>query len=428
MNNFTFRFSVANLTLMILFSVNVMAQQTETTSNDQAKNIEAEKRLDDYLTLSKLGYTEKEIFEDLGNVNFLSEKYATAAFWYQKLIDLSGTEAVSQSYIDRYKVAMHKAGIAKNDNLVAQSDWYSQIKNDYQVATRSSKKSVSPTVAKNERRSNFREPISTKSMQSLNELAGLSDQQVPQLTADQRIPGQEYTPPVTISADGKTAYFSKATYVKPEYGIFSKKDLVHKIYKAENINGKWMNVTEIGVCPKYASAIHPSISPDGQRLFFASDMPGSFGKYDIYVADIQKDGSVGIAKNLGQKVNTKKNDMYPNLAGGELLFFASNGRDGHGGLDVYAVQVGARKVGLAVNIGKPFNSRQDDYAFNVKPDSGLAIVMSNRGGALTNGAQQMVFSVSDAQKNQAGQNRKNNFLKLLPMDPSRIYTNMVYDE
>ncbi|NNE02866.1 MAG: cell envelope biogenesis protein OmpA [Eudoraea sp.] len=428
MKNFTLRCSIVNLMLMLLFSVHISAQQKETTSNDQEKNIEAEKRFNDYLTLSKLGYTEKEIFEDLGNVNFLSEKYATAAFWYQKLIDLSGTAAVSQSYIDRYKVAMHKAGIAKYDNLVAQADWYSQIKKDYQLAPRASRKNVSPVVAKNERRANFREPISAKSIEALNELAGLSDQQAPQFKTDQRIPGQGYTPPVTISADGKTAYFSKASYVKPEYGIFSKKDVVHKIYKAENINGKWMNVTEIGVCPKYASAIHPSISPDGQRLFFASDMPGSFGKYDIYVADIQKDGSVGIAKNLGQKVNTKKNDMYPNLAGGELLFFASNGRDGHGGLDVYAVQVGARKVGLAVNIGAPFNSRQDDYAFNVKAESGEAIVMSNRGGALTNGVQQMVFSVSDAQKSQAGQNRKNNFLELLPMDPSRIYTNMVYDE
>ncbi len=412
---------------MLLLCTNIMAQQKKTTNNRQDKSLEADKQIEDYLKLSKLGYTEKEIFEDLGNVHFLSENYKTAAFWYQKLIDLSGLEAVSKSYIERYEVAMHKAGIANYGDKMAQADWHSEIKKDYQPEKRSSRKPVATSVAKTERRSNFREPISARSMESLNELAGLSDQQVPQFKTE-RIPGQEYTPPVTISADGKTAYFSKASYVKPEYGIFSKKDVVHKIYKAENINGKWMNITEIGVCPKYASAIHPSISPDGSRLFFASDMPGSFGKYDIYVADIQKDGSVGIAKNLGQKVNTKKNDMYPNLAGGELLFFASNGRDGHGGLDVYAVQVGTRKVGLAVNIGKPFNSRQDDYAFNVTAESGVAIVMSNRGGALANGAQQMVFSVSDVQKSKAGQNRKNNFLELLPMDPSRIYTNMVFDE
>lgn len=413
--------------MMLLLCTKVIAQQKKTPNSNQAKSLEADKRIEDYLKLSKLGYTEKEIFEDLGNVNFLSENYKTAAFWYQKLIDLSGSEAVSQSYIDRYKVAMHKAGIANYGDAVAQADWHSEIKKDYQPEKRSSRKHVSPVMAKNERRSNFREPISARSMKSLNELAGLTNEQSQQFTMEGQMPGQKYTPPVTVSADGKTAYFSKASYVKPAYGIFSKKDVVHKIYKAENINGQWMNVEEIGVCPKYASAIHPSISPNGKRLFFASDMPGSFGKYDIYVADIQKDGSVGIAKNLGQKVNTKKNDMYPNLAGGDLLFFASNGRDGHGGLDVYAVQVGTRKVGLAVNIGKPFNSRHDDYAFNVTAETGVAIVMSNR-GALANEAQQLVFSVSDAQKSKPGQNRKNNFLELLPMDPSRIYTNMYYEE
>ena len=413
---------------MLLLCANVMAQQKKTTSSSEAKSLEADKRVEDYLKLSKLGYTEKEIFEDLGNVGFLSENYKTAAFWYQKLIDLSGSEAVSKSYLERYQVAMHKAGIVNYGNEVAQVDWHSQIKEDYKIAKSPSRKNPTPTLAKNDRRSNFRTPISTSSMKALNELAGLSDQQSNQFKMEGRVPGQKYTPPVSISADGKTAYFSKASYVKPEYGIFSKKDMVYKIFKAENINGQWMNVTEIGVCPKYASAIHPSISPDGQRLFFASDMPGSFGKFDIYVADIQKDGSVGIAKNLGQKVNTKKSDMYPNLAGGDLLFFASNGRDGgHGGLDVYAVQVGTRKVGLAVNIGKPFNSKQDDYAFNVKAESGVALVMSNR-GTFANEAQQLVFSVSDVQNSRTGQNRKNNFLELLPMDPSKVYTNMYYDE
>jgi hypothetical protein len=429
MQNFTTYFKTVVGGLLLLFCAHVTAQQQKTTNTTQAKILEADKRMEDYLKLSNLGYTEKEIFEDLGNVNFLIENYKTAAFWYQKLIDLSGSEAVSQSYLERYKVSMHKAGIADYGDAVAQADWFSHIKEDYQIEKKASGKNRTPSLAKNERKPNFRTVTVDRpgSMEALNELAGLSENQARPFEMDSRMPGQAYTPPVTVSADGKTAYFSKATYVQPEYGIFSKKDLVYKIYKAENINGQWMNVTEVGVCPKYASAIHPSISPDGKRLFFASDMPGSFGKFDIYVADIQKDGSVGIAKNLGEKVNTKKNDMYPNLAGGDLLFFASNGREGYGGLDLYAVQVGTRKVGLAVNIGAPFNSSHDDYAFNVKADKGVAIVMSNRGD-LANEAQQMVFSVSEAQKGQPTHNRKNNFLELLPRDPNSIYTNIYYQD
>ena len=173
--------------------------------------------------------------------------------------------------------------------------------------------------------------------------------------------------------------------------------------------------------------MHPAISADGKRLFFASDMPGSYGKYDIYVADIGTDGSVGIAKNLGDKVNTRKNDMYPNLVGDNLLFFASDGRDGYGGLDLYAAQVGHRKVGLAVNIGTPFNSRQDDFALNLKAEKGVAYVMSNRGD-LANEAQQLVFSYADQQKNSLAQNRKHNFLELLPIDAESGYSNNVYEE
>lgn len=412
---------------MLLLCANISAQQINTTTNSQTKSLEADKRIEDYLKLSNLGYTEKEIFEDLGNVNFLLENYKTAAFWYQKLIDLSGSDAVPQSYIKRYKVSMHKAGIADYGNEVAQVDWHSQIEKDYRVEKSTPKRNFKPLVARNENSPEISPADWSRSMEALNKLAGISDTQKSQFKLDKGNVEQAYTPPVTVSADRKTAYFSKPTYVQPEYGIFSKKDLVHKIFRAENINGQWMNVTEIGVCPKYASAMHPAISPDGKRLFFTSDMPGTFGKYDIYVADIHKDGSVGIAKNLGQKVNTKKNDMYPNLAGGDLLFFASNGRDGHGGLDVYAVQVGTKKVGLAVNIGAPFNSRQDDYAFNLKAETGVAVVMSNRGG-LDNEAQQLVFSVSDIQKSQPAQNRKNNFLELLPRDPNSVYTNIYYQD
>jgi hypothetical protein len=427
MKNFTFYSKTVVGGLLLLLCTTSMAQQQSTATKNNAKSIEADKRIEDYLSLSKLGYTEKEIFEDLGNANFLAEKYDTAAFWYQKLIDLSGTAVIASSYMERYKVAMHKSGKADYGNELAQADWHAQIRDEYTSNKGYSRKNFNPEIAKNEKRSQFNEDEWSDSMEALYKLAGLTYKKVDISTPNAQLKGQPYTPPITVSADRKTAFFSKTTYVKPEYGIFSKKELVHKIYKAENINGKWMNVAELGICPKYASAMHPAISPDGQRLFFASDMPGSYGNYDIYVASIYKDGSVGIAKNLGHKVNTKKNELYPNLIGGDLLFFASNGREGYGGLDVYAVQVGERKVGMAVNVGTPFNSQHDDYALSLKTEQGLAMVMSNRGD-LASEAQQLVFSVSDVQKNNVSTNKKNNFLELLPLDPNSIYTNIYYQD
>ena len=81
-----------------------------------------------------------------------------------------------------------------------------------------------------------------------------------------------YVPSMSITKDGKTAYFSKASYQKPLYGVFSKKELVHEIYRAEKINGEWTNITKMEVCPNHYSAKHPTVSEDGKRLFFASNM------------------------------------------------------------------------------------------------------------------------------------------------------------
>ncbi|SNZ00728.1 PD40 domain-containing protein [Flagellimonas pacifica] len=188
-----------------------------------------------------------------------------------------------------------------------------------------------------------------------------------------------YIPSISVTEDGKTAYFSKSSEQKPLYGLFSKKELLHEIYRAEKINGKWSNITKLKVCPKYASAKHPTVSEDGKRLFFASNMKGSYGKYDIYVADISADGSLGVSKNLGPKVNTKEDELYPSIYNSTLLFFASEGRDGFGGLDLYASQVAHNSLTTSVNLGSHINSSRDDYAIQLDVEKGESYVVSNRG-------------------------------------------------
>ncbi|MCK0159762.1 hypothetical protein [Allomuricauda sp. F6463D] len=188
-----------------------------------------------------------------------------------------------------------------------------------------------------------------------------------------------YVPSMSITKDGKTAYFSKGIYQKPLYGVFSKKELVYQIYRVENLNGEWTNVTKLDVCPKHYSAKHPTISADGSRLFFASNMKGTFGKYDIYAADISADGTVGISKNLGPKVNTKEDELYPSIYNETLLFFASEGRDGYGGLDLYASQVAKNTLTESVNLGSHINSNNDEYAIQLSPEKKLGFVVSNRG-------------------------------------------------
>jgi Tol biopolymer transport system component len=236
-----------------------------------------------------------------------------------------------------------------------------------------------------------------------------------------------YNAPIAVTEDGRTAYFSKAVYTKPLYGVFSKKELVHRIFQAEKVNGEWQNIKEVALVPKHSSAIHPTISPDGKRLFFASNMPGTFGKYDIYVADVKKDGSFGIAKNLGQKVNTDDNDLYPKIIGGTSLVFASEGRKGLGGLDVYMVQVDHKKVGTSVNLGTDINSREDDFSISITGKDGMGYVMSNRGES-KNQPQRVAFTYSKEKRDRVLEKRQFNILESIDDNTQINYTNTVFEE
>lgn len=353
--------------VIVFFCISLSAQNTQKSIAYNSANQETHKRVENYLELKNLGYAEKEIFEDLGNANFLLENYDTAVFWYEKLMETSSNNFLTGNYQERYQYALKKTGKKTSSFVPDNQDWLAMVKADYQL-----KNEVLDTeMAFN----NNYKPFDNK----------LADKQ------------NIYESPIAITPDGNTAYFSKAVAIKPSYGIFSKKETVYKIYKAHRIGKEWKNLVEVAVCPKHYSALHPAVSNDGKRLFFASDMPGSFGEYDIYVSNINTDGTFGIAKNLGKKVNTNKNDLYPNIVGGNTLFFASEGRKGYGGLDVYMAQVDHKKVGLAVNMGSSINSLNDDYSIRFMKEEGMGYVMSS-GGKEKDEIHQIAFSLDDKVK------------------------------
>ncbi len=319
---------------------------------------EATKRIDDYLRLLQEGYSELEIFQDLGNVNLLSKNYETAAFWFEKLIAKTPDPKEKERYLDRYEYALMRANGSKVNEV--DKDWTSVVMQDYHHVGKSYQYTEVAAVA----------------IEGKDALKSTK-------TAAQHTLESAYAPKLAITPDGKTAFFSRAVAQKPEYGIFSKKEVIYELYRAENSNGEWKNIRKVEVCPKYYSAIHPTVAADGKRLFFASNMPGSYGKYDIYVAEIEANGNLGIAKNLGPKVNTKKNELYPSVMGGTTLLFASEGRKGHGGLDLFAVKVKGNRLSTSKNLGSGVNSRYDDFAISVSPSKGMGFVLSNRGNKHT---------------------------------------------
>jgi hypothetical protein len=125
---------------------------------------------------------------------------------------------------------------------------------------------------------------------------------------------------------------------------------------------------------------NPSVSADGSTLYFASDKTGGFGQFDIYSAPIDADGSVGEATNMGQKLNTEGQEMFPFISSNNTLYFSSNGHLGLGGMDVFFAKVVDGKVGPVRNIGIPVNGNADDFAFSMNEETEEGFVSSNREG------------------------------------------------
>lgn len=364
----------------LLFSMAINAQRTAFASIDKHKMDATVKRMENFKELKSMGYTEKEIYQDLGNAHFLSENYEHALFWYDRLIDMSDTGLLEPSYQKRYDHAVSKLGKSETSEMEPDENWTELVRADYHM-TQASPKKGSVSLRDRFKPLNL---VPDKEKLAMNDYESSNDVVIDKNKLD-------YETPVSLTKDGKTAYYSKTVYVKPGTGIFSKKEPVHKIYRADKVEGEWKTIRELALCPNEFSAVHPAVSPDGKRLFFASNMPGTFGDFDIYVAQLGSNGSIGIAKNLGEKVNTERNDMYPKVMEGNTLVFASEGHKGYGGLDVYSVQVSQRSVGLAINMGSSINSVEDDFALQLAPQKGMAYVVSNRGSKI-NSAHKIAYS------------------------------------
>lgn len=130
---------------------------------------------------------------------------------------------------------------------------------------------------------------------------------------------------------------------------------------------------------KYSNA-YPHLTPEGNTLYFASDVPGGYGGFDIYVCErIGSDWSEPV--NLGPAINTGGDEISPFLVG-TTLYFASNWHDGYGGLDIFKSVNINEEWKQAVNMGKGINSPRDDYDFIYKPYEKIAYLTSNRAGGL----------------------------------------------
>lgn len=182
---------------------------------------------------------------------------------------------------------------------------------------------------------------------------------------------------VSFSQDGKTMYFTRNNY----NGKLKRDDegINHlKLYRTRLRDGVWSDIEELPFNSDDYSVGHPSLSADGKLLYFVSDMPGTIGATDIFVVDVLDDGSYGTPKNLGTAINTAGREMFPFITD-KKLYFASDGHLGLGGLDVFESELDV-SFAFPKNLGKPLNSKKDDFAYIVNEKSQQGYFSSNRDG------------------------------------------------
>lgn len=180
--------------------------------------------------------------------------------------------------------------------------------------------------------------------------------------------------PITVSADGKEMFITRNNYAATSADGTRN----FSLYVSQKQGENWSDPVALPFNSSEYSVGHGSLSPDGQTLYFASDMPGGKGGVDIYVSH-RMNGTWSVPENLAE-VNTSGDEMFPYAHPSGILFFASNGWLGYGGLDIFIGELKDTGIKQIRNVGAPFNSEADDFGVWMGDDAKHGLFSSNRSG------------------------------------------------
>ena len=451
--------------LYFCFCISIgFAQSKLTKANQLFKEysyVEASKAYEEHLAKDKTPAT--QTLKNAGDSYYFIDDMRNASKWYQKLYDLQGS-SVDEEHFLRYiestkaildyeraekatKEYLTKKGDQKRILHYAtqkrQMDSLSKVKSLYAVFNLPSNtdkadfgtaffgnkivySSSKDTTKFNQKLYNWnQEPFLSLYVAERNrENGSFFNEQIFLPNAQSKY--HEST--VAFSNDLKKVYYTT--------NILKKKKLVNndegtnnfKIVKGTVEDLKLTHSEDIFFDSKDYSVGHPAISEDGKWLFFASDMPGGYGGADLYVSQIAEDGTIGPPKNLGPEINTAANDMFPSFTN-RILYFASDGHFGWGGLDIYESKFyGNMKFSEPRNLGAPVNSNKDDFAYIVDAADEFGYFSSNRAGG-KGGDDIYYFTKSKKPCNQFISGRTINSKSKLPIGGASIKAlNMFGDE
>ncbi|MES2544281.1 MAG: OmpA family protein [Bacteroidota bacterium] len=367
-----------------------------------------------YEVVANKGYKSVDMFQKLGNAFYFNAELEKAAKWYAALFAM--TTDFEPEYYYRYSQALKSIGeYAKADqmlitfNLKSETDTrgtlYNTQKNYLEEIKANSGRYTISDAGINSKYSDYgsaffaQKLIFTSSRdtggffkrkdkwtnQSFTNMyaADINNdftlKNVKKFAKSINTKFHEATP--VFTKDGKTVYFTRNNYFKGKKRKDDEKITLLKIYKATLVDKKWTDIKELPFNSDQYSVAHPALSMDEKTLYFASDMPGTIGQSDIFMVEIKGNDNYGKPQNLGPMINTEGRETFPFISAKNELFFASDGRPGLGGLDIYLSKISNNGVfRKPKNIGEPANSPKDDFSYLINTETQQGFLTSNREG------------------------------------------------
>lgn len=181
--------------------------------------------------------------------------------------------------------------------------------------------------------------------------------------------------PACLNQEGNRMY-----YTRNSTSLYQNKYHL-EIWEAVSVNGQWQHSRKLPFVKPGYDFYHPAISADGKTLYFCSNMPGGFGGSDLYAVNTTQFGAREIPRNLGNRINTAGDELFP-VVNRDTLYFSSDGHPGLGGLDIYRAvpTVNNRNWSAPVNMGYPVNSSADDFGMVFRNNGDDGFLTSNRQG------------------------------------------------
>lgn len=402
---------ILHLILSVILSVPLFAQEVKKERADKNYDKFAYIRATEiYEKLLKNGYESKDLYGKLGDAYYFNARYEQALPYYEKMFALEGE--IAPEYYYRYAQCLRVGGQQQQADK-AMETFYTRVGypeerlktvhksletlrdgtpryvlNDAGINTDYADFGTGFYGSDNVLFASARDTgIFIKRTHKWNEMPFLklyvaTIDSTGRLTNPEKLKGEVnsryHQTTAVVTKDGKTMYFTRNNYRNGKRRRSDDGTNYLKIYRATYSDGEWKNIENLSINSDHYSTAHPALSPDDKHLYFVSDRPGTIGNSDIFVTEILDDGNLGPVRNLGSNINTPGRETFPFVDENGILYFSSNGYDGLGGLDVYAVVKDPFGSQHIVNMGEPINSSGDDFSYVMRND-GKGFLSSNRG-------------------------------------------------